>query len=130
MLLSAALFQNSSTVVVPNIVGLTPSQALTELTNVELTVGSTSSTTSGANSSNNGTIASQTVTAGSLVERYSSVGYTTYSYTAPQPPPTVGGGGTPPGPSCTPFSVDVSGSNCCYYVQNSDCSTSYSGPCC
>lgn len=119
MPLYSALFQNSSTVVVPNIVGLTPSQALDALTAVELTVGTTSTTTSGANSSNNGTIESQTVTAGSLVERLSSVGYTTYSYSAPPPPdpPPVG---PPPPSTCTVGPFDYGGGYCHYVIVDCD----------
>lgn len=85
-MLHAAILSSSSLVIVPNLSGLTPSAANAALSAVGLSTGSTSSTSSGATSGNNGTVASQSVAAGSLVERYSSVGYTTYSYSPPPPP--------------------------------------------
>lgn len=94
-MIKAGIFASSSSkVVVPNLSGMTPSQAIAALSTAELLVGTTSSTSSGATSSNNGLVASQTVAAGTLVERYSSVGYTIYSYSTPPP--------TSPPPTCDP----------------------------
>lgn len=91
-MINVAVISAQSTVAVPDLSGLTPSQALTALTNAELTVGTVSTTTAGATSGNNGTIATQNVSAGTLIERYTNVGYTVYSYSAPPPteppPPT------------------------------------------
>lgn len=95
-MLNAAILSSSSLVVVPDLFGMTPSQAIAALSAAEILVGSTSTTSSGATSGNNGLIASQSVAAGSLVERYSSVGYATYYYvdptptTTPTPTPTYG----------------------------------------
>lgn len=131
-MISVAVISSRSTVIVPDLSGLTSSQALSALSAVELTVGSTSTTASGANSSNNGKVASQSVSVGTEVERYSSVNYVTYYYEA-APPPTCSplsttSGGTASGPI-----VDLSGNNtyCVqYYIDGittttaSDCSTS------
>lgn len=119
-MINVAVISASSAVEVPNLSGLTPSQALSILSAVELTVGSTSTTTSGANSSNNGTVASQSQPAGTMVERYSSVGYVTYDYQVSPPPPPP----TPPPPGgCTPASIPLGGG--CYYITNADCSSYY-----
>ena len=87
-MIKAGLFSSSSSlVIVPDLSNLTSAEALSALSAVELLVGTTSTTTSGANSSNNGKVSSQSVTSGTLVERYSSVNYVTYFYQAAPPPP-------------------------------------------
>lgn len=89
-MINVAVISSRSTVIVPNLSGLTSSQALAALSAVELTVGSTSTTTSGASSANTGQVSSQSVTAGTEVERYSSVGYVTYYYEGSPPTPAYG----------------------------------------
>lgn len=89
MLGSIGFLSGGSRVLVPNIVGLSTSAATTALSNVGLTLGSsTGSTSSGASSENNGYVASQSVASGADVDRGSTVTYTTYSYTAPVSPPS------------------------------------------
>lgn len=85
-MINVAVISGQSTTVVPNISGLTSSEALAALTAAELTVGSTSTTQSGADASNNGKVQSQDISFGTVVERYSSVGYTTYYYVPPVVP--------------------------------------------
>lgn len=93
-MLNAGLFASSSSlVIVPDLSGLSSSEALSALSNAELTIGVVTTTGSGANSSNNNKIASQAIVAGSLVERYSAISYSLYSYSAPPPPEP------PPGPT-------------------------------
>lgn len=69
-----------SRVIVPNIVGLTALNASTQIISADLTVGTVTTTTTGATSGNNGTVASQSLSAGSDVERSTSVSYVTYNY--------------------------------------------------
>lgn len=86
-MINVAVISASSAVIVPDLSGKTAAEVLSALTAAELTVGTASTTTSGANGSNNGKVASQTIAAGTMVERYSSVGYSTYYYEAAPPPP-------------------------------------------
>lgn len=88
MLNAGILASSSSLVVVPDLSGLNSAQVLSALSALDLSVGTTSTTSSGADSSNNGKVSSQSPAAGSFVERYSQVGYVTYSYTAPSPTPS------------------------------------------
>lgn len=89
MLGGIGFLSGGSRVIVPNIVGLSTSAASTALSAVGLTLGSsTGSTSSGANSGNDGYVASQSVSSGSDVDRGSTITYTTYSYTAPVSPPS------------------------------------------
>ena len=94
-MINVAVISASSAVIVPDLSGKTSAEVLAILTAAELTVGTTNTTTSGANGSNTGTVATQTIAAGTRVERYSSVGYSTYYYQASPPPP-------PPTVTCTP----------------------------
>jgi hypothetical protein len=72
-------------VVVPNLSGLSSSAANALLSSYGLISGSVSSTSTG-NSSLNNTVYSQSISAGTLVEYETSVGYVLYSYVAPPPP--------------------------------------------
>lgn len=76
-----------SRVIVPNVVGLTALNASTQIISAGLTVGTVTTTTTGATSGNNGTVASQSLSAGSDVERSTSVSYVTYNYVTTTPPP-------------------------------------------
>jgi hypothetical protein len=71
--------------VVPLLTGLSSSQAQSALTAVSLTVGSVTTTTSGATSGNNGTVESQSVAAGTVLNQEDSVSIVVYSY-VPAPP--------------------------------------------
>jgi hypothetical protein len=73
-------------VLVPDLSGLSSSAAQSAITAAGLTVGSISSTSSGANSGNNGQVASSSPTTGTLVDYETSVSFVTYSYS---PPPVV-----------------------------------------
>lgn len=74
----------TSSVAVPNIINLSTSAASSALSAVGLVLGSsTGVTTSGANSGNNGLVASQSIASGTLVEPGTTVTYTTYNYVAP-----------------------------------------------
>lgn len=76
-----------SSIIVPNIVGLTTSAASTALSAVGLVLGSsTGSTSSGATPENNGYVASQSVASGASVQPGTTITYTTYSYTPPCSP--------------------------------------------
>jgi hypothetical protein len=89
MLGGIGFLSGGSRVIVPNIIGLSTSAASAALSNVGLVLGSsTGSTSSGATSENNGYVASQSVSAGSDLDRTSTITYTTYSYTPPVSPPT------------------------------------------
>ena len=76
---------------VPNVSGQTLSAAQTSFSNAGFTGGLTSSgtTTSGATSGNNGTVASQSLTAGSTANLSSSMTVVLYNYVAPPPTYTV-----------------------------------------
>jgi hypothetical protein len=74
-----------SRVIVPNIIGLTALNASTQIISAGLSVGTVTTTTSGATSGNNGTVATQEIPAGTDVERSTSVAYATYNYIAPPP---------------------------------------------
>lgn len=69
-------------VIVPNVVGETQSSAISILQADDFTV-NTGTTTSGANSSNNGTVASQTPSAGSSAELGSAVTISIYTFNPP-----------------------------------------------
>lgn len=71
--------------VVPLLTGLGSSQAQTAITSAGLTVGSVGSTTSGATSENNNTVATQSIAAGTVVDPGTPVDISVYSYT-PTPP--------------------------------------------
>lgn len=89
MLGGIGFLSGGSRVIVPNIVGLSTSAASTALSNVGLVLGSsTGSTSSGANSGNDGYVATQSVASGADLDRTSTITYTTYSYTAPSNPPS------------------------------------------
>lgn len=82
MLSSVGIVSSSrSRVIVPDISGLSSSDAVSALTAASLTAGTVTTTTSGATSGNNGQVASQGVSAGSDLERGATVSYVTYSYT-------------------------------------------------
>jgi beta-lactam-binding protein with PASTA domain len=66
-------------VVVPNLIGLTASEALQALENVGL-VANSSTRTSGATEGNDGTVASQSPNAGTLVNAGSTVAYAVFDY--------------------------------------------------
>lgn len=70
---------------VPNLVGLSSSSAQAALLSSGLIVGSVNSTST-SNSSINGQASSQTISAGTLVDYETVVGFTVYSYVAPPPP--------------------------------------------
>lgn len=89
-------------VLVPNLVGLSSSAASSAITSAGLKVGTISETS--GNSSQDGTIASQGVAAGILVDYETVVPFTKYKYTAPS------------GPSI--YKTDV-GSTCGILVSNS-----------
>lgn len=119
-MLNIAILGSSSLVSVPDLTNLTPSEALSLLSSLELLVGSTSTTTSGANASNDGKIASQSVVAGTSVERYTSVNYVTYYYyVAPPPPPN-------PPPAQTVYFVFCNGNSVTSGASSGgDCATLY-----
>jgi len=92
-----------SRVIVPNIVGLSTSAAASALSAVGLVLGSsTGTTTSGANSGNNGNLATQSVASGADVERGTTITYTTYYYYVAPPPPTPPTPPHPPPVGCNP----------------------------
>ncbi len=74
-----------SRVIVPSIIGLSSTVANSTLTSANLSVGTVTTTTTGATSGNNGTVASQSLSAGSDAERSTSVSYVTYNYVEPPP---------------------------------------------
>ena len=74
-----------SRVIVPSIIGLSTSAANSALTSASLSVGTVTTTTSGATSGNNGTVATQSISAGTNVERSTSISYVTYNYVEPPP---------------------------------------------
>jgi hypothetical protein len=89
MLGSIGFLSGGSRVIVPNIVGISTSAATTALSNVGLTLGSsTGSTGTGATSENNGYVASQSVASGADADRETTITYTTYSYTPSSNPPS------------------------------------------
>ena len=72
---------SGSMILVPNLVGLSSSEASNALSAVGLILGeSTGTTTSGANVSNNGKIATQSSSSGSYVNFATVITYTTYQY--------------------------------------------------
>lgn len=71
--------------VVPLLTGLSSSQAQSAITAVSLTVGSVNTTTSGATSGNNGTVYSQSVPAGTVLNQQDTVDIVVYLY-VPAPP--------------------------------------------
>ena len=75
-------------VVVPDLTGLTASEALEALGNVGL-VSSASAKTSGATEGNNGTVASQSPNPGILVNAGSTVVYSVFEYIEPEEPGSV-----------------------------------------
>jgi hypothetical protein len=75
-------------VTVPNLSGQSRSSAQSMIASAGLVYSGESSTSSGATSENNGTVSSQSPSAGSLVDPGSSVSYSYYSYVAP--PVTTG----------------------------------------
>lgn len=79
-----------SRVIVPSIIGLSTSAANSALTSANLSVGTVTTTTSGATSGNNGTVATQSISAGTDAERSTSVSYVTYDYVETPPPPLLG----------------------------------------
>ena len=89
MLGGIGFLSGGSRVIVPSIIGLSTSAASTALSNVGLVLGSsTGSTSSGANSGNDGYVATQSVASGADLDRTSTITYTTYSYTPPVSPPS------------------------------------------
>lgn len=94
MLGNLGYYSGKGMVLVPDLSGLSSSAAQSAITSAGLTVGSISSTSSGANSSNNGQVASSSPTAGTLVDYETSVSFVTYSYSPP-----------PEGPSWTDSSI-------------------------
>ena len=74
--------------VVPLLTGLSSSQAQSAITAVSLTVGSVTTTASGATSGNNGTVSSQSVAAGTVLDQGQTVDIVVYSY-VPAPPTFV-----------------------------------------
>lgn len=89
MLSGIGFLSGGSRVIVPSIIGLSTSAASSALSAIGLVLGSsTGSTSSGANSGNDGLIASQSVSSGADVDRESTITYTTYSYTPPVSPPS------------------------------------------
>lgn len=81
MLSSLGFIGSGSRVLVPSILGQSPSSASTILSNAGLSLGSSTGTTSsGATSGNDGKVATQSIISGSDVERGTSVTYTTFSY--------------------------------------------------
>ena len=76
-------------VTVPNLAGQSRSSAQSMIASAGLVYSGESSTSSGATSGNNGTVSSQSPSAGSLVNPGTSVSYSYYSYVAP-PAPTTG----------------------------------------
>lgn len=79
-----------SRVIVPSIIGLSASAANSALTSASLSVGTVTTTTTGATSGNNGTVQSQSLSAGSNAERSTAVSYVTYNYVEEPPPPLLG----------------------------------------
>ena len=73
----------AGTTTVPNITGLTPTQAGTLLAAAGLSNAGSTGTVTTSNSSLNGQVASQSVASGTSVNKCSNVSYTTYSYVAP-----------------------------------------------
>jgi hypothetical protein len=79
--------------VVPLLTGLGSSQAQSAITAVGLTVGSVTTTSSGATSENNNTVATQSISAGTVVDQETTVDIVTYAYVPV--PPTFGPDFTP-----------------------------------
>jgi hypothetical protein len=92
--------------VVPLLTGLGSSQAQSAITAVGLTVGSVTTTSSGATSENNNTVATQSIAAGTVVDQQTIVNIVTYAYVPV--PPTFGPEFTP-----TPTTVWY-----CRYMEN------------
>jgi len=85
---SASITTPATTASVPNVVSLSSGTANTTIISAGFVVGTVTTTTSGATSVNNGTVASQSPTAGTTATLGTSVSYTTYNYIAPTYPPT------------------------------------------
>jgi hypothetical protein len=77
-------------VVVPNIVGLSPIEAIDLLTSLGLAHDTGQSIYVGATQENNGMVASQSLTAGTLVNVGSTVTYSTFSYSLSTVPNLIG----------------------------------------
>ena len=86
MIPSMAGFMSSTVSAVPNIVGLTRTNANLSITNQRLVVG-TQTSTSTSNSAIDQQVISQSPVSGTGVAIGSSVNYNYYQYVAPPPPP-------------------------------------------
>ena len=95
MLNAGILSSSSSLVLVPDLTGLDTLQANSLIQNLQFTPTTSTTTATGATSSNNGLIASQSLAPNTLAERYTTLSYVTYAYVAPPPPPPA----QPPPPS-------------------------------
>lgn len=89
MLGNLGYYSGKGMVLVPDLSGLYSSAAQAAIAAAGLTVGSISSTSSGATSGNNGQVASSTPSSGTLVDYETSVSFVTYSYSPPQVDPPV-----------------------------------------
>lgn len=87
MLNAGILSSSSSLVLVPDLTGLDTLQANSLIQNLQFTPTTSTTTSTGATSSNNGLIASQSLAPNTLAERYTTLSYVIYAYVAPPPPP-------------------------------------------
>jgi hypothetical protein len=108
---SASVTTPASTAPVPNLAGLTASAANTAITNAGFTVGTVTTTTVGAYSGNNATVASQSPTSGTSALLGSAVSYQLFDYVAPTFPPVWSDSTLAAFTQLSPYSDGVSATN-------------------
>lgn len=112
---------------VPNVVGLTPSSASSQITGSGNYYGGSSTTSSGATAGNDGTVASQNPASGTYTSAQT-VSVTTYAYTAPPPAKTVTSDTTSTG--CNTVAACPSGYENIRTIRYSDGTADYLQVCC
>ena len=117
MLNAGILSSSSSLVLVPDLAGLDTLQANALIQSLQFTSASSTTTATGATSSNNGLIASQSLVPNTLAERYTTLSYVTYAYVAPPPPPPPPPP-LPPPPPPEPPPGNVCGTACGNCIDN------------
>ena len=111
---SASITTPASTASVPNINGLTAASANSTITGAGFAVGTVTTTTSGATSGHDGTVASQSPTSGTVATLGSAVSYTLFNYIAPTYPPVWGDNTLAAFTQLAPYSDGVDASNMNY----------------
>jgi hypothetical protein len=111
---SASITTPASTGPVPNIVGLSSSGADMTIGMGGFTVGTVTTTTAGATSGNNGTVAFQSPTAGTTATLGTAVSYTLYNYIAPTFPPVWSDNTLASFTQLSPYSDGVTATNMNY----------------